>query len=259
MAPHANVISAAALLDPAWQLTRPSKGCAREARTLSEVIRRQIARGGDAAAFHTKHGDRWKAASWRQVGQQVHAFASWLVDREVAPGDKVCIIGRTRHEWAVADLGGQLAGCVTLGAYPTLAPAQMAYVIDHSDAKVVVIENVDLLSVIQSQWSKMPKVRYVVVWEAPEARESHVVAWSDVLSTPPKPDVLAERQAGIDPSDTAIIVYTSGTTGPPKGAMLSHRNVMANLRDAEAWTAIGDGDVSLSFLPMAHVAERFLG
>ncbi len=197
--------------------------------------------------------------SWRSADAHSRAFATWLIVNGIGPEDKVCIIGNTRVEWVIADLGGQLAGCVTLGAYATLAPPQLAYVIDHSEAKVVVVEDAHVLASVISERAAMPKVEHVVIWDAPEGGAPGAVSWDEVLSTPPDNDAIAARLAAIDPDSVAVIVYTSGTTGPPKGAMLSHRNVLVNLTDAASWGGLSEGDVTLSFLPLAHVAERFFG
>ena len=259
MAKNGTVGPAAALLDPPWQLRQPATSLAKDSRTLGDLFRRQVARGGDAPAYYSKRNESWQPMSWRQVDAQCRAFASWLVAHGVEVGDKICIVGSTRVEWAVADIGGQLAGCVTLGAYPTLAPPQLAYVIDHSEAKVVVLENSDVLASVIAERSAMPKLKHIVIWDPPEGSALNVTAWSEILATPPEETRLTERQQAVVPSSTAVIVYTSGTTGHPKGAMISHQNVLDNLTDIEPWSAISTDDVTLSFLPMAHVAERFFG
>ena len=197
--------------------------------------------------------------SWREANEQARAFASWLITSGVEPGDKVCIVGSTRVEWCLADLGGQMVGCVTLGAYATLSPAQLAYVVDHSESKVVIVEDTDMLASVMAERSAMPKVEHIVIWDAPEAGMAEVVRWSDVIATPPDNDAVDARLAAVDSEATAVIVYTSGTTGPPKGAMITHRNVLVNLAEASAWTALDEDDATLAFLPLAHVAERFFG
>ncbi len=253
---------AASLLDPSWQLSEPAISLAEQSRTLADMFRRQVDRGGEAPAYFSKRNDAWAPLSWRDADAQCRAFASWLVAHNIGIGDKICIVGSTRIEWAIADIGGQLAGCVTLGAYPTLAPPQLAYVVDHSEAKVIVVENSEVLASVVAERAAMPKLEQIVIWDPPtgdDTNDAGPAAWRDVLATPPDDAALGERQAAIDPKSTAIIVYTSGTTGHPKGAMISHQNVLDNLADITPWSALGTSDITLAFLPMAHAAERFFG
>ena len=251
--------SASALLDPPWHNDQPTTSLADDARTLGDLFLRRVKADPDRPAFYRKHNGAWQTFTWSQTADQCRAFASWLHAHGLEVGDKVCIIGSTRVEWAVADLGGQIAGCVTFGAYPTLSPTQLAYVVNHSEAKVLVIENSEVLATVNEQRSEMPAVEHILIWDAPEAVVSGTTLWSEVLATPPNDEAVAERQQKVDADSTAVIVYTSGTTGPPKGAMISHKNVLANLSGSAPWLDTRLDDSAMSFLPMAHVAERFFG
>lgn len=190
------------------------------------------------------------------MGADARAFATWLIQQGVQKGDKVCIVGSTVPQWGIADLGGQLAGAITLGAYPTLTSEQLGYIVDHGDAKVVVLEGPDDLAKIVEARDAMPKLEHIVMWDG---EADGVASFDDACATTPDDEALRARLDAIEPDDTAIIVYTSGTTGPPKGAMISHRNIMTVLAAQEDTVVMDADDVSFNFLPMAHVAERILG
>ena len=173
------------------------------------------------------------------------------------------MVGSTRPEWCYCDIGGQLSGAVTLGAYPTLTPKQLAYILDHADAKVAFVEGHEEVSKILARRDELTKLEQVVVWDSAGVEtlmEIHdwLVPFDAVLATAVDREAIEERTADVDPDGTAIIVYTSGTTGPPKGAMISQANIMTIMRDQDEAFSVSSDDVSLSFLPMAHVAERIL-
>ncbi|MEM9073387.1 MAG: long-chain fatty acid--CoA ligase [Myxococcota bacterium] len=249
--------SATDWIDPPWQLTHEATSVAEDGLTVAGLFLRRAERDPHRIAYRKKHGGRWAGTSWQQMREKSEAFAAWLIANGVEAGDKVAIVGSTRSEWAVSDIGGQLAGAVTLGAYPTLTAEQLAYILDHSDTKVVVLEGEADLAKVLSQRDALPKLEKIVVWD--ENATEGVTLWNDALQTQVDNAALQKRQDAIDPDATAIIVYTSGTTGPPKGAMISHRNVMTVLASQTENAPFDKEDVSFSFLPMAHVAERVLG
>ena len=249
------------MLDLTLAAERPTELVSSTVRTVPELFTERVKRSGHRIAYREKVDGRWRGTSWRSFGEQARAFASWLIAAGVAKGDKVAIVGSTRAEWCVADMGGQLAGAVTLGAYPTLSDEQLAYVLDHADARVLVVEGQDDLDKVRRQKQAVPKVERVLVWDpaADLGDDGWALRWSDALAQPVEDEVIRARVASVEPDDTAILVYTSGTTGPPKGAMISHANILSVLRGQSETAPFEEDDVSLNFLPMAHVAERVLG
>ncbi len=234
---------------------------ARQSRTLGDMmIRRAQASAGDMAWMIKKDGS-WQQTDWRGFLDHSLRFASWLRQRELALGDKICVVGGTRPEWCIADMGGLLAGGVTVGAYPTLSPSQLAYLIDHSDSRFVVVEGQPEVDKLLGIRDDISRVEQVIVWDysqlSDEARASDwVLPWDTVMAAEPDLEAAEARQQEIDPDETAIIVYTSGTTGPPKGAMISHTNIISLLSEISDFMAVESSDYGMSFLPMAHVAER---
>ncbi len=241
----------------------PAEYIARRTSTVGEMFLRRVERDGDKPALHHKVAGRWQAVSWNGFQQQARAVASYLMGLGLQVGDKVCMVGSTCAEWCYCDIGGHLAGAVTLGAYPTLTPKQLAYILDHADTKVAFVEGLAEIEKILARRQELTKLEKVVVWDTTGAErlmEAHdwLVPFMEVLGTAADGPAIEARVAEVDPNGTAIIVYTSGTTGPPKGAMISHANVMTILRDQDEALVVYEEDTSLSFLPMAHVAERVL-
>ena len=241
----------------------PAEYIARRAETVGEMFLKRVERDGDRPAFYFKDEDQWQPVSWNAFSEQAGAIASYLLGLGLQIQDKVCVVGSTGPAWCYCDVGGLLAGAVTLGAYPTLTPKQLAYILDHADTKVAFVEGLEEVNKILARRDELTQLEQVIVWDTrgvESLMEAHrwLVPFETVLQTPVDRPAIEARVAAVDPNSTAIIVYTSGTTGPPKGAMISHDNIMTVMRDQDEAFSIDEGDVGLSFLPMAHVAERVL-
>jgi len=241
----------------------PAEYIARRATTVGDMFLKRVERDGEKPAFYFKEGGEWQPVSWNTFAEHAGAIASYLLGLGLQIQDKVCVVGSTGPAWCYCDIGGLLAGAVTLGAYPTLTPKQLGYILDHADTKVAFVEGIEEVNKILARRDELTKLEKVIVWDTTGVEslmEAHhwLVPFERVLQTPVDRAAFEARVAAVDPSDTAIIVYTSGTTGPPKGAMISHDNIIAVMRDQDEAFAIDEGDVGLSFLPMAHVAERVL-
>lgn len=241
----------------------PAEYIARRSQTVGEMFLKRAKSSGDKPAFFHKKEGGWNPVSWNAFAMRSAAIASYLMDMGVEAGEKICMVGSTTPAWCYCDMGGQLAGAVTLGAYPTLTPKQLAYILDHSDSKVAFVEGLEEINKILARRDELTKLERVVVWNPTGAEtllDAHdwLLTLDEVLHTPVDREAMEARVAEVDPHETAIIVYTSGTTGPPKGAMISHANIMTIMRDQDEALKVYEEDCSLSFLPMAHVAERVL-
>lgn len=251
------------MFQPTGTPGRPAEYIARRSTTVGDMFLKRVERDGDRPAFYFKQSGRWQPVAWSEFLQHASAIASHLLRLGLQPQDKICVVGSTGPAWCHCDMGGQLAGAVTLGAYPTLTPKQLAYILDHADVKVAFVEGLEEIEKILARRNELTKLEQVVVWNTTGAQnlmEAHdwLISFDEVLGTPVDRNAIERRVAAVDPKSTAIIVYTSGTTGPPKGAMISHANIMTVMRDQDEAFSIDEGDVGLSFLPMAHVAERVL-
>lgn len=250
------------MLDRVRPPKHPVRSVTPSCKTLPELFLGRVDRSPHATAYQRKVDGQWVASTWRDFYEAAAALACWLMDAGLGPGDKITIVGSTRPEWCIADIGGLLAGAVTVGAYPTLTSEQLAYIIEHSDSRFVIVEDEEQLAKVIEHKAKLPKLERALLWEPRGLddllkREPWVEPFSRALGQKPDRSRIDERASKVDPKATAIIVYTSGTTGPPKGAMISHENIVTLLSDT-AVMEFDENDMGLSFLPMAHVAERVL-
>lgn len=250
------------MLDQVTPPARPSAPITPNAKTLPELFLSRAEKTPSRTAWQRKVSGEWVKSSFKDFAEAAGSLATYFMDAGLKVGDKVTIVGSTRPEWCISDIGGLLAGGVTVGAYPTLTPEQLAYILEHSDSRFAIVEDYEQLAKIIEQKSKLPKLERVLLWEYkgldPEVEKlDWVRPFTDALEKPADKPGIKERVGAIDPKATAIIVYTSGTTGPPKGAMISHENIVTLLAGA-AITEFDQEDFGLSFLPMAHVAERVL-
>lgn len=233
------------------------------ARSIGDMLRRRARATPDLPALYDKSSGEWEVSRWKDVYARAASVAAGLLELGLERGDRVAILGPTRPAWATYDLGAQLAGMVSLGIYPQQAVEQIRYLVEHSEAKVVFVADRDELERVLEATKEMGGVS-VVPW-----KESDFEALSgahDRLRSPrsfegePMAEARVDEVLGaIDPDETAILVYTSGTTGPPKGAMISHNNIFGALAHQTDFLPLRQDDLSFHFLPMAHVAERVLG
>jgi long-chain acyl-CoA synthetase len=214
------------------------------ARTTVGVFFRQAERFGDRTLVRYHDGQGWRGASWRRMSQLTERVAARLVREGVAAGDRVAIMADNRLEWLYCDLAIQTAGAVTVPIYPS-TPARTAQVIaDDAGARVAFVAD---------ELADRLRVERVVRLDA------DLPAW---VAAEPDPELLTEvegRAAAVGPDDLATLVYTSGTTGQPKGVMLPHRCFVDMAHSALQVFDIGPDDESLSFLPYSHVFERING
>ena len=237
--------------------------------TLARMFWDRVERSGDRPAQQFKHGADWKTITWREVGDVVREAALGLIALGREKGDMVALLSASRAEWVQADFAIFSAGCVTVPVYPTYPPDLIAYVVNDSGAKTIIVEDsVQLAKVLQAR-DKMPALEQIVVitgYDAPQPPKI-VMTWESLRrlgreNVAAHKSTLAERVATTRPTDLATIVYTSGTTGPPKGVMQTHGNHVAAVTASRQATPVEEGWVHLLFLPLAHSfarLESFLG
>ena len=250
------------MLDQIRSPANPTKPVIPDCKTLPELFLGRVDRSPHATTWRRKVDGAWVSSTWRDFYESAAALAAWLMDAGLAPGDKITVVGSTRPEWCIADIGGLLAGAVTVGAYPTLTAEQLGYILENSDSRFVIVEDGEQLDKVIAAKPGLPKLERALVWETRGIEdqlknESWITPFADALAKVPERQRVEARVRQIDPKSTAIIVYTSGTTGPPKGAMISHENIVT-LLGSSTIMEFDENDCGLSFLPMAHVAERVL-
>ncbi len=219
----------------------------------------------DEVALRFKDRDGWHDISWAKYARRVEAAAAGLASLGLRSGDMIGLLSTNRVEWLVGDLAALSLGLCTVPIYPNSIPEQVQYILGHCGAKAVYVEDGAQLHKVLTVKAELPELETVVVFEDDlGAGVDGVRSWSDIVAAGQNASesevaaAVAARDA-LDPAALATIVYTSGTTGPPKGAMLSHSNLVA-MAESLAATLQLEGDASsLSFLPLSHIAERLQG
>lgn len=203
--------------------------------------------------------------TWREWYDASRCFAAALIAKGIGRGDMVAILAGNRMLWPVADLAVLMAGAVSVGIYPTSAPAQIAQQLTDSGAVAVVVDTAEQLAKIDAVRDQLPRVRMVVVDDATATTQS-ALAWEDVLAAgaralrdAPNVSELDGRIARASLDDPALLIYTSGSTGEPKGARYTHRTVRASAESVRDTLGFTEDDSTLSFLPYCHAGERIFG
>lgn len=234
-------------------------------KNLCEMLFKRVEAYGSQPALRARDGEGWSAITYSEFGAQVKNVALGLYALGVRAKDCVCLFSTNRPEWTIADYGILSAGGVTVPVYPTLLPKDVAYIINHCEAKIIFIENESLLEKLRLIEDELTHVTAVVVLSGTFKKlKKKTIALKEFLGDgkeldEKKPELFETLAKDVIRDDTATLVYTSGTTGPPKGAMLTHHNI---LFVCEALTQVWP-DVNyerhLSYLPLAHVFERVAG
>jgi long-chain acyl-CoA synthetase len=237
--------------------------------TLARMFWERVDKSGDRPAQQFKEHGGWKTITWRQLGDVVEEAALGLIALGRKKGDAVALLSSSRAEWVQADLAILSAGCVTVPVYPSYPPHLVAYVVNDSQAKTLIVEDPAQLAKALEARAKMEGLEQIVVisgYDAPQPPEM-VLTWDTLRrlgreARATHQRTLAERVAATTPDDVATIVYTSGTTGPPKGVVQTHGNHIAAVTASGQATPTEEGWVHLLFLPLAHSfarLESFLG
>ena len=243
-------------------------------RNLVDLIHRSVERNAGREAMRWKlpkpkrgsDGDAgeaaWTSRTYRELWDWVTAVSLGLRDMGIADGDRVCIVARTRPEWTVADLASLALGAVTCPIYPQSEAGQAAFVINNVGAVAVFVENAQQAAKIESIRAECPSVKHVITLESAGKFAPGTLTLDDVMAR-------ADTDAGvrrlwregweaIGREHLATVIHTSGTTANPKGAMLSHGNLLFNYEAAKQVVDFYETDVFLSFLPLSHIYGRIV-
>ena len=215
---------------------------------------------GAKLAFQHKKDGHWFDVTWTEARETVARISKALIALDVAKGDRVCILSGTRLEWSLGDLGIVGCGAVTVGIYHSLLPSDCAYIINHCDAEVIFVEDASQLAKVSEIRSDLPKLRQIVIFDGETDSANRVLSWDDFQD---KGVEISDEQAAargdeVGLEDLASIVYTSGTTGVPKGAMITNGNLLFTSQSVIDSVHLMPHFKTLMFLPLAHVFARLI-
>jgi long-chain acyl-CoA synthetase len=234
--------------------------------TLPQMLRENARRFPERVALRQKDFGIWQPSSWQEYYRRARHFGQGLHVLGVPVGGHVAVLSENRIEWVIAQLGAGLIRAVTVGVYPTSPANEVAYVLGHSDAEIVVCEDQEQADKVLESAGDLPGLKRIIVIDPKGLRHYG----SDMLSTfaeveqlgaafekdePGFVDAAVDRQ---NLNDIGLMIYTSGSTGKPKGAMLSYRNMQAQALGTIDRLGITQETSNLSYLPLCHVAEQML-
>lgn len=252
-----------------WDLShiQPETRVVLEGETIPAMFWNGVAQRGPKVWMRQKKLGLWRAWTWTQTGEAVGEIAGGLMSLGLAPGQTASILSNTVIEWVLADLAVLSCGGVSNGIYPTDAASQVQYLCEDSGTRILFVEDDEQLDKALEVREQLPKLTKIVVFDMEGLRELND---PDVMSldalrelgrayNAAHPDELQRRVAQCKPEDLAILVYTSGTTGKPKGAMHSHKGLVYTCRGYNTLATQYEDDERMCFLPLCHIAERLGG
>ena len=233
-----------------------------EGKTIVDSFNRNAETYPDQPAIHWKDGD-WQSLTWSQYRDRVHKAAAGLQALGVGDGEFVAIMSGNRPEHVIADLAIVHTGATPVTIYSTLAANQIQYIADNCKATVAILEDLDFMKRWEEIKTELPNLRYVVLMSGAENYDTvdWVLSWDQLIARgiahlESDPDAVARSSSSISPDTLATLIYTSGTTGTPKGVMIDHRNVVWTLESLRRAADLEMGQRMVSYLPLAHIAER---
>ena len=240
---------------------------AMEIDTVPKMFWNGVLTRGPKTIFRQKHLGIWRATSWEELGRTAREIGLGLVSLGYEPGEVASILSNTNKEWMCADLGALGVAGVVNGIYPTDAASQVEYLLSDSGSVYAFVEDDEQLDKLLDVRARVPKLRKIIVFDMEglhELNDPQVLGLDALRALGREYDAAHpkewERRIGIrKPEELAILVYTSGTTGKPKGAMISHANIVLTCMGYQAAFPQSEDDERMAFLPLCHIAERLGG
>jgi long-chain acyl-CoA synthetase len=238
--------------------------------TVASRVRDRAREMPDQIALREKDFGIWQEVSWADYWRNAELVGHALLALGIEPGDRVAVHSENRREWLYSDIGAIAVRATTVGLYPTNPPAEVAYLLSHSGARVLIAEDQEQVDKALEVLDQLPELEKIIYLEPRGIRyhytDSKLLSWDDFLALgathrESDPHAVDRRMAEAAENDVMTLVYTSGTTGPPKGAMLAVSNVEFCIKvlvegGGFASPPPSSSDVMLSYLPLCHVAER---
>ncbi|EHR50434.1 AMP-forming long-chain acyl-CoA synthetase [Saccharomonospora marina XMU15] len=236
------------------EYTAPSVQAVAEDENMADVVWVNAERFGDTVSFRRHRDGSWYDVTAREFAAEVLAVAKGLMTAGIGKGDRVGLMSKTRYEWTLLDFAIWAAGAVSVPIYETSSAEQLHWILSDSGAKAVLVETAEHAATLEEVRGRLPELDNAWQIEGDKPAVSALSALGADLAD----DQVHERRRSVRAADLATIVYTSGTTGRPKGVMLTHHNLLAEVRaDINAFPQLmGAGNSLLLFLPLAHILAR---
>ncbi|GAX90288.1 AMP-dependent synthetase/ligase [Effusibacillus lacus] len=212
------------------------------------------------ACLMYKQDGKYTSITYSEFWDRIMHFAAGLVTFGAKPGDKIGILSTNCPEWAISDYASLAIGAVVVPIYPTLPAAQVEFILKNADVRYLIVQDGMQLEKVRSRWPES-LLQVIVFRETTPSMDGKAVPFSDVCSIGKHQNLSGSRPDvySIPEGQLATIVHTSGTTGNPKGVMLTHSNIVSNIHASLSYLPVEKTDVSLSFLPLSHIFERTVG
>ncbi|MBA4490609.1 long-chain fatty acid--CoA ligase [Paracoccus sp. S1E-3] len=244
-------------------MAQPAATAGAEPQSIPALLARNADRLGDCPAYREKEFGIWQSWTWAQAAEEIRALALGMLNLGLAPGDHVAVIGRNRpaHYWAM--IAAQMCGAVPVPLYQDAVAEEMAYVLGHSGARFVICGDQEQVDKVLEVQSAAPRIEQIIYTDKRGMRKydhSRMNALADVqaegrAAAQRLGPELDARIAGLDYDSTCVMLYTSGTTGKPKGVVLSNRNIIETARNTSEFDKLTARDDVLAYLPMAWVGD----
>ena len=232
--------------------------------TVYSMFKDTVREHSSHVAARFKADGQWQTQSWAELGAEVEKVSAALLAIGLEPLSRVSIISNTRLEWVTADLGILGAGCTTVPIYQSSTADDMQYIINDAEVVAAFVENAAQVQKLKEIKSQIPNVKQIISFDAVEDNEDGwVLTWSELVARGTAEldgvrESLEARMSDASPDDLLTLVYTSGTTGRPKGVMITHDNMVYEAGAIEQIGIITPADVQLLFLPLAHIFAKVL-
>jgi long-chain acyl-CoA synthetase len=230
--------------------------------TLVHLFFDAIDRIDSPRALRYRAGENdWRDISHRELLERVRRTVLGMRALGIEPGQRVAILSENRPEWAQADWASLCSGVTDVPIYDTLPPGQIEYILNDAEVRLIFLSRPEQLQKILGIWDQVPSLRHAVLFDG-EPTDKRVMTLAQLMERGKKEEEAGagadfrERALEVSPDDVATMLYTSGTTGPPKGVILSHNNIFSNYQACASLFEAGPDDSAVSFLPLSHILER---
>ena len=233
--------------------------------TIPKLFWRQVNKFPDKTTIWKKQDGLWKALTWQQYGKFSQDIGNGLLASGVKKGDKISILSQTRPEWVMCDMGIICIGCVTAPIYHSNTNDQVFYIANQSDSIFAFVEDQEQLDKMLAIWDRLPNIKKIVVLDRYHPPNlPNVYSLDQFLELGREygkkhPNQFEELIDTCQPDEVISFTYTSGTTGNPKAAIFTSRNIIASSKHLPDATGLNSEDLYVSYLPLAHIAERLIG